>query len=424
MTHWNEKIQLDQWDFNHLHIIYLQRKGFIGWKGYLSCAFGSMIRQIKKPNQSLLLPDGSAHFLEHRLFDLDGTDATKLFSKLGADANAFTSKRMMGFYFSTINHHFEALQILTDMALNVRKFDSNAVENEKNIIKSEIMMYEDEPFSRGYQQLLEQLYWIHPVRINIAGTPNSISLINNNLLETIHSTFFTPYHSKLLICGPENPFQFRIEFEKKLNYSQWNQSNETIDFVNYLEPLEVKNKFSEIIMPVTKDLFLIGFKTKKNSISLRDSLIGEIICHILFGSISPFYDLLYSQGLIDDSFYFSYDWDKDFGLIVLAGYTPHSSVLRKKIEKEIKNKIAVGIAKEEFEIIKHYFIGSTYTLIDKPGELMMHLTNLSWLNNSSWADYINEIRNLEAEDINKEMNNFLDLNYASVTLIHPSKSTS
>jgi len=419
MNHWIEKIQTVQWELDRLPVTYLQRKGFKGWKAYLTCSYGSMIRQIQKQNQALLLPDGSAHFLEHRLFDIEGTDASTLFSKLGAEANAYTSRRVMGFYFSTINHPIEALQILNDLVLNIRTFNPKAIETEKKIIESEMMMYEDDPFSKGYQRLLEQLFWVHPVRINIVGSTISIALINQKLLESIHKTFFTPHRCKLFVCGPEDPSKFQLDCEKKLVCAKWNHAELPLVDVCYLEPFEVKKPFDQFSMPITKDLLFMGFKTKKNSLSLRDSLIGEMIGHILFGSISPFYDLLYSKELIDDSFYFSYDWDKDFGVLVLAGYTPDSSNLRKKIEKEIRSKTVTGISKEEFEIIKNYFIGSTYTMIDKPSDLMMHLTNLAWFNNQTWDDYIHEIKKLEVEDINRELKIFLDLDFSAVTLIHP-----
>lgn len=411
MNHWKEKIKIVHSSYKKLPVTYLQRKGFRSWMAYLSCSFGSVMPGF---------PDGSAHFLEHRLFTINGRDATELFSTLGADVNAFTSKRIMGFYFSTLRNPYESIQLLLDVVLKKRDFDAQAIENEKKIIESEIMMVEDDPFTKGYQNLLEQMYWEHPIRTQIAGTKESISSMDSSILTQIHTKYFNPLTCKLIICGGEEIEEFESTFKKRIHSSHWNKPQEIDPFYFYKEPLEVKTSFFEDSMPVSKDLLFIGFKTKKNKFTLTDSLIGEFICHIVFGSISPFIDLLYTKNYIDDTFYFSYDWDLDYGYLVVSGYSSHALKLKKEIEKECKKREKTGINQEEFTIIKNYFLGSSYMMIDKPSDLMMHLTNLAWLHNKTWEDYREAIENLTLQTVNESLSNFLSLDYSAVTLIHPS----
>jgi predicted Zn-dependent peptidase len=410
MNHWKKKIKIISSDFQELPIIYVQRKGFQSWMAYISCSFGSVVPGF---------PDGSAHFLEHRLFDIDDQEATGLFSALGSDVNAFTSRKIMGFYFSTLRSPFESIQLLIDLVLTKRTFDQRSIKNEKKIIESEIMMVEDDPYAKGYQQLIEQLYWKHPIRIKIAGTKESIKEINSAILSTIHTNYFNPKTCKLMICGAEDPNEFFTTFHQRIMSNNWNPPQEIEPSYFFNEPMKVKTSYFEIKMPVSKDLFLLGFKTKKKKFNLTDSLIGEFIGHIVFGSISSFVDILYGEKLIDDTFYFSYDWDIDYGYLVLSSYTPDPDQLKKQIEKEIEKRIREGINAEEFEIIKHYFLGSSYMLIDKPSDLMMHLANLAWLNHNSWEDYLKAIQDLTLEKINQELGNFIDLDYSSVTLVRP-----
>jgi predicted Zn-dependent peptidase len=410
MNHWKNTIKIVDTTFQQLPVTYIQRKGFQSWMAYLSCSFGSVVPGF---------PDGSAHFLEHRLFDLNGQEATGLFSSLGADVNAFTSRKIMGFYFSTLHSPFESIQLLIDLVLKKRTFDAKSIKNEKKIIESEIMMVEDDPYAKGYQQLIEQLYWEHPIRTRIAGTKESIRAINSSVLSKIHSTYFNPQTCQLIICGGQEPDIFFNIFHQQISSTNWNLPKEIEPYRFFKEPMEIKTNYFEMKMPVSKDLFLIGFKTKKKELTLTDSLIGEFIGHILFGSISPFIDMLYTKKYIDDTFYFSYDWDIDFGYLVLSSYTPSSLQLRGRIEKEIRSRLKKGINAEEFEIIKHYFLGSSYMLIDKPSDLIMHLSNLSWLNHQSWEDYINAIKELTVEKLNQEINNFIDLNYSAITLVRP-----
>ena len=80
---------------------------------------------------------GLAHFLEHKLFeDEQGRDVTLDFVKLGADVNAFTTLDKTTYYFSTLDHFEESLELLLKFT---SKFTSSedAVNHEKRIIEQE-----------------------------------------------------------------------------------------------------------------------------------------------------------------------------------------------------------------------------------------------------------------------------------------------
>ena len=54
--------------------------------------FGSVDDYIGKEDGTYeKIPEGTAHFLEHKLFESEELDAFELFAKTGAQANAFTS---------------------------------------------------------------------------------------------------------------------------------------------------------------------------------------------------------------------------------------------------------------------------------------------------------------------------------------------
>lgn len=409
MNHWDSNIKMTQFDFKNLSVTYLQRTEFQNWIAFLSCCFGSVIKDY---------PNGSTHFLEHRLFELDNKEATSLFSDLGADVNAFTARRLMGFYFSTLQNHFQSIQLLLDMVLKKRKFPSKAIKNEKKIIESEILMVEDDPYTRAYQQLIEQMFWEHPVRSKIAGTKESIQAINSTILTNLHSQYFNPSSCQLLLCGPDHPEHFTELFQQKISNNQWNPPKLIIPTRFDMEPVPIKSKEVDISLPITKNLLLMGIKTKKTTLTLTDSMIGELIGHILFGSISPFIDQLFKNNFIDDTFYFSFDWEIDYGYLLISSYTTKPNQLRKAIEKELVRRMVEGIDQEEFSIIKNYFLGSTYMMIDKPANLISHLANLSWLNHS-WFDYINILQSLTVDLVNQELSQFIDIKQLAITLVHP-----
>src|SRR5574344_1975233 len=58
----------------------------------LSVKFGSVNTEFNYHNKNFVVPNGTAHFLEHVKFnEPDGSTAHDFFKKTGADVNAFTT---------------------------------------------------------------------------------------------------------------------------------------------------------------------------------------------------------------------------------------------------------------------------------------------------------------------------------------------
>ena len=79
--------------------------------------YGAVDNKFKtnKDNDFTVVPDGIAHFLEHKLFECEGgIDAFELFAKTGASANAYTSNTMTAYIFSCVENFYDSLEILLD----------------------------------------------------------------------------------------------------------------------------------------------------------------------------------------------------------------------------------------------------------------------------------------------------------------------
>lgn len=93
--------------------------------------------------------NGISHFIEHMLFK--GTEKRTAFAisdaldRIGAQANAFTSKDITCYYAkSTSDHAAEAFEILSDFFLH-SVFPEEEMEREKGVVCEEIAMTEDTP---------------------------------------------------------------------------------------------------------------------------------------------------------------------------------------------------------------------------------------------------------------------------------------
>ena len=52
--------------------------------------FGSVDQHFMLNGREIRVPSGTAHFLEHKLFENEDSDAFELFARTGASSNAYT----------------------------------------------------------------------------------------------------------------------------------------------------------------------------------------------------------------------------------------------------------------------------------------------------------------------------------------------
>ena len=87
-----EKIYIEKLE-NGLTIMVVPKKTR---KRYIVCSanFGSIDNKFYAPGENILtvVPDGIAHYLEHKLFEQEnGTNSLDVLSSIGVDANAYTT---------------------------------------------------------------------------------------------------------------------------------------------------------------------------------------------------------------------------------------------------------------------------------------------------------------------------------------------
>lgn len=160
--------------------------------------YGSIDTRFSKDGgEEINVPEGIAHYLEHKLFESEDGDAFTKYAETGASANAFTSFDRTCYLFSCSDKFYENLDILLNFVQNPY-FTAENVQKEQGIIGQEIRMYDDNPGWCVLFNLLKAMYINHPVRIDIAGTTESIAEINADLLYKCYETFYNP--SNMFIC--------------------------------------------------------------------------------------------------------------------------------------------------------------------------------------------------------------------------------
>ena len=332
------------------------KKKYIMW----GVNFGSIDNNFIDPKtkQEVKIPDGVAHFLEHKMFEqANGTNSLDALSSIGVDPNAYTTNDYTTYLYECNDHFYEALDEFMDYVQNPYYTDEN-VEKEKGIISQEIKMYDDHPFWQVYMNAMKCLYKNNPVKIDIAGTVESISEISKETLYTCYNSFYTPSNMLMVISGDFVPEDLIKEIKKRLikkdNISE-------IKRIYPEEPEEINEKTKTVTMDVNNPLFVIAFKDtvlENKEELVKKHIAIEILLYMLMGKSSKLYQKLYKEGLIIAQPDLDYEFSKEYAHITISGQSNKPEKLTEEFKKELKNLKENGIDENIFNRIKKKIYGN------------------------------------------------------------------
>ena len=334
-----------------LRIVFVPKR-FTSFYALLGVGYGSVDSAFACGTESepSRVPDGIAHYLEHKMFECeDGTDAFAVFSKFGANANAFTTNNLTAYLFSCTSHFEENL---TQLIKFVREpyFTEENVEKERGIISEEIEMYEDDPYSALHYGMLELLYHSHPVRINVAGTVESVSEITAEHLYRCYSAFYTPDNMILAVSGDTDIDSILRICDKVLTENE----TSSLTRADISEPKEVRAARSVEHRPVSKPLFCIGIKDDVIGDPIeraRRTIAASIVVDSLFGPSSEFFSELYSDGTIN-SMSCGYDSMLNYAFSYLIGECEDPEAVYAAFRETVDTLGREGLNRADFDRIR------------------------------------------------------------------------
>ena len=377
-----EKAYIEKLENGLTVIIIPKNKKYIIW----GTNFGSIDNHFIMPNtnEEVYIPDGVAHFLEHKMFEQsNGTNSLDTLMALGIDANAYTTNDHTAYLFECTDKFYEGLDELMDYVQNPYFTDEN-VEKEKGIIGQEIRMYDDDPGWQLYMQILDCLYKKNEIKIDIAGTVESISKITPDVLQKCYDTFYHPSNMVMVICGDFVPEEILEEVKKRLKPKQ-NQGE--IKRIYELEENGINKKYNEKVMEVSMPLFAVGYKDEQvhNESIVRKHIAIEILLNLIIGKSSELYKELYETGIIMEEPDKSFEFSKQYAHAIISGQTKDPKIVAKKIKETVQNYKENGIPDEEFERIKKKIYG----------EYVMEYNQISNIARMFLADYMKKINSFD-----------------------------
>ena len=363
------------------------------------------------------VPDGIAHFLEHKMFENeDGSDTFERFARYGADANAFTSSEMTGYLFSCTSHYDENLEILLDYVTKPY-FTPQTVAKEQGIIGQEIKMGEDNPGRARYYNTMEALYADSQIKINVAGTVESIAEITADLLYSCYRTFYNLSNMVLVTSGDITMEQVLAVADKVLPM----QEEKKIVRSYNPEKAEVNKKRVKVKMAVSKPIFEIGIKDIEIPAEpkelLKKSIAGAVLYDMLFGGTSDFAIDVYESGLVR-GFAAGYSLDHIFGMGELIGESDDPEAVYDKFVKYVEEKKKTGLDRGEFERIKKANYASLVKSFDSTQNIANNVTYML-LDGIDIMDYSKAVSEVSFEYTEKLLRKLFDERYYAMSVVEP-----
>lgn len=359
---YNEQINETVYAAEHstgLGVFVIPKKGFSKKYALIGTKFGSVNNTFVPLGQEapVTVPDGVAHFLEHKMFEQsDGTNAFDKFSVYGANANAYTSFTCTCYLFSCTDRFSENFEHLLSYVQDPYFTEEN-VSKEQGIIGQEIRMYDDEGSWQVSMNMLRALYHNNPVRIDIAGTVESISRITKDTLYQCYNTYYNPCNMAITVCGDVDPEEIFDLVDKNM---RTDRPSGVVKSIFPEEPKSVYQDYIETKSSVAIPLFAIGFKDnylKKGDEMLRREIAINIICKLIAGKSSDLYSELYSEGLINSEFGFDNMTEESFSCSTICGESSDPKMVQNRVWDKICEIRKSGFNPDDFDRLKKAYLG-------------------------------------------------------------------
>ena len=370
--------------------------------------FGSIDNRfiMPKTGEEVFIPDGVAHFLEHKMFEQpNGTNSLDTLMALGLDANAYTTNDHTAYLFECTNNFYKGLDELMDYVQHPYFTDEN-VEKEKGIIGQEIKMYDDEPGWKLYMNAMDCMYKNNPIKLDIAGSVESISKITPDVLYKCYNTFYNPSNMIMVVCGDFKPEELLEEIKKRLVEKEEQGEIKRI----YPQKEEKINKpYNEVEMEVSTPLFMLGYRDvegmedKKEIV--RKHIAIEILLNMIIGKSSDTYKELYEAGDLLAQPDLDYEFSDEYSHILISGQSKNPQKIKENVEKCIENFKKNGLNDEHFNRIRKKVYGNYVVEYNSVGDIarMFLSDKMKGINSFDYIEEYNTVTKEYVEEILKNV---------------------
>ena len=400
-----------------LTVLLYPNKGMATTYALFATKYGSIDNAFRRSDEKefVTVPEGIAHYLEHKMFDCKDGDAFSKYAKTGANANAYTSFDKTAYLFSCTDNFEESLRILLSFVTEPY-FTEASVAKEQGIIGQEIGMYDDDPDWQVYFNLLGALYQKHPLRIDIAGTVETISHITADLLYRCYGCFYNLHNMVLSIAGNFDPEAALRLCDEILTPAE----PITVERAHIDEPYAVGSRRVEVKMPVATTMFQAGFKgvARTESENYKNQILDELLCEIAAGEGSALYRRLYDAGLINNTFGGEVMCGRDYMSIIFCGESKDPDAVYAALCEEFDRLKREGIDPGDFERCKKALYGKYIGIFSSSSAIATAMMETYFFGLGIY-DILEELSALTLEKLTARLAETVDTANSAVSIVRP-----
>lgn len=415
----NELLNEKFYDIDHpsgLKILVMPKENYSSSYAIFATKYGSIDTMIQMKDGTFKeIPEGTAHFLEHKLFESEDLDAFERFAKTGASANAYTSFDRTGYLFSCSSDFKKNLEILLDFVQNPY-FTQATVEKEQGIIGQEIDMYKDAPDWEVMFNCLRTMYHNLPVRVDIAGTQESIAQITAETLYGCYDNFYNLHNMVLAVAGNATVEEILEVADKMLKPVEGKMAvRKVVD-----EPKDVLDSYVEEKLAVATPQFMLGFKENWDTPerTAKEEVTMEILLDMISGPTSELYKRLFDEKLINNSFGFEYFTGFGYSCVLFAGESSDPKQVAEEIFKEIDKFKAEGFNKADFERTQKKLYGRMIMGMNDVDGIANNMATSYFAGEDIFTDF-ETYKTVTLDDIHELFAKTLDKKYSVLSVIKP-----
>ncbi|UXR49157.1 EF-P 5-aminopentanol modification-associated protein YfmH [Staphylococcus simulans] len=389
---------------NGLKVFIIPKPGFQKTFVTYTTQFGSLDSKFKPlgSDEFVTVPDGVAHFLEHKLFEKEEGDLFTDFAEDNAQVNAFTSFDRTSYLFSATSHVESNILRLMNM-VETPYFTEATVEKEKGIIAEEIKMYQEQPGYKLMFNTLRAMYKQHPVKVDIAGSVESIYEITKDDLYLCYETFYHPSNMVMFVVGnvdPERIHDLVRDHEAKRELTA--QPEIVRDSLEEPEAVQQTKVVEEMNIQIPR--LMLGFKNVPQQASkevfMKRDIEMTFFFEMVLGEETDFYQNLLNEGLIDDTFGYQFVLEPSYSFSLITSSTPDPDKLKSLLLDELKAKVGNLEDEEAFELLKKQFIGEFISSLNSPEYIANQYTKL-YFEGVSLFNMLDIVDSITLESINE-----------------------
>ncbi|HBY83267.1 putative Zn-dependent peptidase [Staphylococcus warneri] len=397
---------------NGLRLFVIPKPGFQKTFVTYTTQFGSLDSRFKPLGKEdfVTVPDGVAHFLEHKLFEKEEEDLFIAFAEENAQANAFTSFDRTSYLFSATDHLENNIKRLLTM-VETPYFTKETVDKEKGIIAEEIKMYQEQPGYKLMFNTLRAMYEKHPIRVDIAGSVESIYDITKDDLYLCYETFYHPSNMVLFVVGDVEP-QYIVDIVEEHENLRDKTNQPKIERALIDEPKSVNQHVVSEEMKLQSPKLMLGFKNQPLDESpekyVQRDLEMTFFYELIFGEETEFYQELLNDDLIDETFGYQFVLEPTYSFSIITSATNHPDQLKQLLIKQLKDNKGNLTDVEAFDLLKKQFIGEFISSLNSPEYIANQYAKL-YFEGVSVFDMLNIVENITLESVNETSQLCLDL---------------